>query len=137
MSSVVSQAERQAAEYFGRLALEASHCAVCRRPKVTRMRTSLGATVTQLVPFHVHHCLSQQHIREACRKLGLPERIWLWDRRNALVVCDLCHTRHHRALPRISRRLLRAETWAFARELGQDHKLEREYPDDQAQELAA
>lgn len=52
-----------------------------------------------------------------------------WDLRNMLPVCELCHTRHHRAFRRITRRELTSAAIEFANELALDWLIERTYPE--------
>lgn len=58
---------------------------------------------------HQHHVVLAQHVENAGADL--------WDERNALGVCELCHTRHHKARRRIRGSELRADNLEFAREL--------------------
>jgi hypothetical protein len=69
-----------------------------------------------------HHAISQERLK----KLGLHR--FLWDKRDAVCVCEEpCHRRHTSAMRRIKREELPSRVEEFVRELGLEHLLEREY----------
>jgi 5-methylcytosine-specific restriction endonuclease McrA len=70
----------------------------------------------------VHHVITQQQLKKIGRKDVL------WDLRNALVLCPLCHERHTSAFKRIPREKLRIENIDFALELDHGWYLDRMYP---------
>ncbi len=85
-----------------------------------------GRTLRQLtqagIPVRAHHVVYEQEVR---RRRG-P----LHDPRNALGLCDPCHTGHHGQHP-LPLRTLPLEAVEFARELLGDHAsdyLKRRYP---------
>lgn len=69
-----------------------------------------------------HHIIAKQ----ALKKRGL--RLYLFDLRNRLTVCEGRHQQHEKALHRIPRSLLPAAALAFAEELDLLHLIERYYP---------
>ncbi len=79
-----------------------------------------------------HHVIEQQHLRDVAKTRCIDPVPLLEDERNWLAVGDLCHTRHHRALPRIPRSVLREycpDVFAMAAELNLTSRLERTYPE--------
>ena len=58
---------------------------------------------------HQHHAVYRQQVR----RHGGDE----WDPRNALLLCDSCHLRHHNRCPALPATVLRSENIAFAVEL--------------------
>lgn len=69
-----------------------------------------------------HHVIYAQHLKRE----GL--RGFLWDLRNQLSLCAVCHARHHQAVARVPRDLLTVNNHEFAAELGLSWLLRREYP---------
>lgn len=69
-----------------------------------------------------HHVLYKQHIRSIAQTAGIDPAPWMWDARNGLPICKVCHGRHHSAHPwTIPRGLLVVHSpraFQFARELG-------------------
>jgi hypothetical protein len=105
--------DRQASEAWAR-SVQAKRCAVC------------GAAGVQ-----GHHIVYQQHLRRVARKLGVDVDRLLWDKRNALPLCERHHTAHHNASYRITADVLRRhapKVFQFAREVGLLPWLERTYP---------
>jgi hypothetical protein len=83
-----------------------------------------------------HHVVYQQHVKAHVNSLRLEAReaeimmrALLWDKRNAMGLCDRAHKwgQHKRGRP-IPRQLLPASALEFAAELGLLHKVERLYP---------
>lgn len=86
-----------------------------------------------------HHVIAQQAIRGCARELNLTAQStqeFLWDARNGVAVCDVCHSRHTGAYRRIPRYLLPASVYAFVEDLDALYvnrrpvlaRLRREYP---------
>lgn len=78
-------------------------------------------------PCDGHHLLEKPWIRDACKRLGLDPAIVVWDQRGFMACCRQCHRRHHDAVKRISWRLLPADVFELARELGLEERLRRTY----------
>lgn len=96
--------------------LDGSLCAVCEQARAVQG----------------HHIIRAEVLRREARRLGYELRDVMWDRRNRLPVCQRCHERHHNRSRPIAREvLLRVARWVFdfARELGLEPALEREYPE--------
>lgn len=74
-----------------------------------------------------HHILPKQAIRRFATEYQLDAVRLLWDARNRLVLCRLCHSRHESAFDRVPRSLIPAEAWEFADALGLRWKLEQLY----------
>lgn len=109
-------------------------------------RRVCGVCGTDAGALEAHHLLEQQAIErwatEAARRHGYDagetsalRRAMLWDVRIGFLVCELCHTRHTRAVKRIPRRLLPPAAWTYAQEVdvlleraAAVSRLEREYP---------
>lgn len=83
----------------------------------------------------VHHVIDAQKLRSENKTrlrrpdLGLPV-IDVYDLRNGLGLCELCHVRHTRALVRVPRRKLRPLNLQFAHEHRLGWFIERFYPED-------
>lgn len=112
--------------------IEASHlwkqelsrrCANCGR---IEGETYLEGETTVVARIEGHHIVRVQILKDYIRGSGRP---WtpqeiaalLWDRRNRMPLCELCHTRHHRRLPALAWKLIEERFWeavAFATELG-------------------
>lgn len=96
---------------------DGSLCAVCERARAVQG----------------HHIIRAEVLRREARRLGYELRDVMWDRRNRLPVCQICHERHHnrsRPIARaVLRRVARGGVFDFARELGLEPALEREYPE--------
>ncbi len=75
-----------------------------------------------------HHVVGQQQLKAMARTRGVAPALFLWDARNGMALCELCHTRHERAVARVPRALLSESNVAFASDLGFDWYLERVYP---------
>lgn len=78
-----------------------------------------------------HHILSQQALRRRAKELGIDAQSILWDERNRLALCPRCHAAHHLYAKRITRAMLEQhapKVAQFARELGLDWLLDRDYP---------
>lgn len=114
MKAVMSPEAREEMVLWARSGI----CAVCEDPECG--------------PVLGHHSLHQQWIRDVCRTRKIDPVPYLEDRRGWLRVGDLCHTRHHRALPRIARSVLREhcpDVFVMAAELNLTSRLERTYPE--------
>jgi 5-methylcytosine-specific restriction endonuclease McrA len=82
-----------------------------------------------------HHVIKKQVLERRCKELYGDQ--WLehyvhieWDRRNLLPLCERCHRRHHDAFRRLPRQLIEEHCRKinqFARELGLEWWLDREY----------
>lgn len=68
-----------------------------------------------------HHVIPKQRLK----RLGLHAH--LWDQRNMMVLCSICHARHEVAFRRLPRALLTSDNEEFAAELGVDWMLEKLY----------
>jgi hypothetical protein len=78
-----------------------------------------------------HHIIRVQVLRKEAGFRGFDFEAVHWDLRNQLPVGRLCHASHHNARRRIPRAILEAhapQVFAFARELGLEWALDREYP---------
>lgn len=80
-----------------------------------------------------HHVVYKTLIKSIAQTAGRDPHEWLWDRRNGLPLCKVCHSRHHAGVRRVSRMLLVAklpQVFKFAKELGPQAValLKREYP---------
>jgi hypothetical protein len=92
-------------------------CAVCGHPGCR--------------PVAGHHLLRVQVLRKEAGFRGFDFDVVLWDLRNQLPVGEPCHAAHHNASRRIPRAVLETHTpevFDFARELGLEWALDREYP---------
>lgn len=68
-----------------------------------------------------HHVVYKQVVRKIAESAGQDPDEVMWDVRDALPVCTVCHARHHSGAARIPRPLLVAkapQAFQFARELG-------------------
>lgn len=74
------------------------------------------------IDLQVHHVVTQEELKNIKRK------DLLWDRRNGLVLCELCHSRHTSAFQRVTRDKLRVENIDFALEIDHGWYLDRYYP---------
>lgn len=55
----------------------------------------------------------------------------LYDPRNGLALCEICHQRHENASDRVPRRLVPAAAWGFAHEHGLEWMIESRYPEEE------
>lgn len=75
-------------------------------------------------PLEGHHVIPAQ----ALRRRGYPPSV-IWDVRNRMLLKRSTHHRHTVAVERVPRSALSPANWEFARELGLDWMLERDYPE--------
>ena len=78
-----------------------------------------------------HHAVKQQVIKRQCQMLGLDYDRYCWDVRNCMALCERHHVAHHsKAHPVTLPIVLSAcpKLVQFARELGIEWWLSREYP---------
>lgn len=75
-----------------------------------------------------HHHVPQQVLRRQARTLGVRAWVLVWDLRSGVPLCKRCHERHTLAVQKVPGWRLPAEAWEFAREIGLEHRLEREHP---------
>lgn len=79
-----------------------------------------------------HHIVSKQVIKRVARERRVGDAVreqWLWDDRNGMALCRLCHARHENANRRVPRDLVPVQARVFAAELGVSHLLDRYYPE--------
>jgi hypothetical protein len=80
-----------------------------------------------------HHVIAKQEIKRIAKSGRWDfdrEQDALWDARNGIPLCAVCHQRHETAFRRVPRRVLPAAALAFADELGVAHLIERYYPEE-------
>lgn len=82
-----------------------------------------------------HHAIGKQLLKRVLSKKGEPCPLEvIWDKRNAVVLCqepapNRCHQRHTIAFRRAGRHVLRPENWQFARDHDLEWVLLAEYPE--------
>lgn len=90
-----------------------------------------GRRASATDPMEAHHPLPREYLRRMARErgMGAEERArLLWDPRNRMAVLRSVHDRHTRAFERIPAKALTEANWEFAREVGLERVLERQYP---------
>lgn len=120
--------EKPAAEWeLERVAREAWHlavvsrgsCLMCRAfPVSDEIRAAHGPDLNVR---EGHHVIAKRHLKAH----GLTGR--LWDSDNGMGLCRYHHARHEKAIQRIPLALLPTRAVRFAREVGLDWILDREY----------
>lgn len=86
-----------------------------------------------------HHVIAKQEIKRIARSGRWEfdrEQDALWDVRNGIPLCDVCHQRHETAFKRVPRNVLPSAALDFAGEMGVDHLIERYYPEAEAPKSA-
>jgi hypothetical protein len=79
-----------------------------------------------------HHVVTKQQLRKVARAEGLDAGRVLWDLRNCLALCERHHAAHHSWARRLTLSFVLdhcPKVAQFARELGSDWWLEKEYPE--------
>lgn len=108
------QVDHDARESWARAA-RAKPCAVCGR----------------VGDVEGHHILYQQWLLWAASQQGFEVERVLWDQRNMLPLCRLCHGRHHSAFKRVEVGVLQTHAprvFQMAHELHLEYRLARTYP---------
>ena len=105
----IQEKESQKVEFKNLARVREARCAMCRAPGHRKL-------------LQVHHVIAKQQLKRINRY------DLMWDKRNALVLCDECHERHERAFTRVRREVLRDDNIEFALELDHGWYIERFYP---------
>lgn len=90
-----------------------------------------GCIVCGARPSQGHHVITQQALRRHAADRDMDAQRLLWDRRNRVPVCAICHHAHHAWTRRLPLSLVERHAprvRQFARELGLEWLLDREYP---------
>lgn len=102
------------------MAVTRTRCVMCRRAPVAReIRDAHWADLTIR---EGHHVIAQRFLKVERRADKL------WDLRNGMCLCRWHHARHESHAERVPRAALPAAAVQFARELGLEWLLDREYP---------
>lgn len=75
-----------------------------------------------------HHVVPKQTLK---REIDNERHVdVLYDPRNGVALCAICHERHTNASDRLPRSLVPAAAWGFAAEYGFEWIIESQYPED-------
>lgn len=125
-----SDLERKASEAWRRSVL--SRCE--RDPETKLYICPVCRTKHAAHEMECHHVVDQQRIKKyvAALRLAVEEAerkliSLLWDKRDGLAVCKVCHDKHTMAKERIPFALIPVKAHQFAREIGLDYTLDRYY----------
>lgn len=111
-----------------------ARCVVCGKPQTPpHMRHHIPPE--QIVDLQGHHVIEQQTLERIAKDRGIPAMYLLWDPRCRVIVCELDHERHTKAVigkdgksKRIPMRCLTAANLEFASDLGLEWLIEQRYP---------
>lgn len=130
--AALNAAERRASESWHRRTL--ARCERRREGGSVLLVCPACGKLHRAGEIQAHHVIGQEQIRRYVNGLRLPLDAalkllvsLLWDRRNGFPACVRCHDRHTKAVERLPRALLDRKHEQFAREIGLDYLLDRDY----------